>query len=295
VSNAKRDRQRANRAAKVAAQREAARKRRNRNLMLGVAGVAIVIAAIAVFSAVGEDAPGTTAAFADPDDFATDSTDAETSNGEDGADDAGATTSPAAPANSEYAAFRSQPTACGGEPSSPANELSFGGPEDLGLSGTVDATIETSCGPIEIQLDADAAPETVNSFAFLANQGYFDGTACHRISPGFVVQCGDPTAQGTGGPGYTIADEFPEEGFVYETGVVAMANAGAGTTGSQFFIVTGDASFLPASYSVLGQVVGSEDTLAALDAVPVGPNLQGSEISRPEEAVYIESVTVDAG
>lgn len=191
----------------------------------------------------------------------------------------------------DYAGFRDQPTACGAQQPPERQELSFSEPGDAAVSGTVTATVTTSCGDIVMSLDADASPETVNSFVFLAEEGFFDGTACHRLVDGFVLQCGDPDATGRGGPGYDIADEFPEEGFTYGNGVIAMANAGAGTTGSQFFVVTGDGSFLPPSFSILGSVVGSEDTIAALSGVTLGIGPSGEQ-SSPLETIYIESVTV---
>jgi cyclophilin family peptidyl-prolyl cis-trans isomerase len=171
--------------------------------------------------------------------------------------------------------------------------MQFDAPENQGLTGTVSATLNTSCGPIEFSLDASKYPQTVNSFVFLARKGYFDGTVCHRLAKGFVLQCGDPTAIGIGGPGYTVPDEFPPDGFVYQKGVVAMANAGPGTTGSQFFIVLGDAGFLDPTFSILGNVIGSEDTLAKLDSVPVGmtSGVQPEE-SSPLETIYLDSVTI---
>ena len=190
-----------------------------------------------------------------------------------------------------YDGFRAQPTACGGSQPDERVLMTFDSPADLSLSGTVSATLDTSCGPIELSLDADAAPESVNSFAFLAQQGYFDGTVCHRLLPGFMLQCGDQTATGTGGPGYAVPDEFPAEGFVYAEGVVAMANAGAGTTGSQFFLVIGDASFLPPEFSVLGSFTDPGGTVAALIDVPLG--ISGDEQSGPLETIYLNSVAVE--
>jgi cyclophilin family peptidyl-prolyl cis-trans isomerase len=171
--------------------------------------------------------------------------------------------------------------------------MQFDAPEDQGLTGTITATLQTSCGPIALSLDASGYPQTVNSFVFLARKGYFDGTVCHRLAKGFVLQCGDPTAIGVGGPGYTIPDEFPPQGFTYDKGVVAMANAGPGTTGSQFFIVIGDASFLDPAFSILGTVVGSGDTLAKLDSVPVGiTSGPQPEQSSPLETIYLDSVSI---
>ncbi|MFO7548690.1 MAG: peptidylprolyl isomerase [Acidimicrobiia bacterium] len=132
-----------------------------------------------------------------------------------------------------YEAFRNQPTACGGE-QPPAEQIqTFPAPEDMGIGpdDPVTATLVTSCGEIVLELDPASSPATVNSFVFLAEQGFYDGTVFHRILADFVVQGGDPQADGRGGPGYRVPDEFPEAGFTYEPGVVAMANAGRGTTG----------------------------------------------------------------
>ena len=201
---------------------------------------------------------------------------------------------PAGPAAgpSSYQDFRAQSVACDGSEPSALVLQSFDEPQDQALSGTVTATISTSCGEIEIEMDADASPETVNSFVFLAREGYFDSTACQRMVSGFVLQCGDQTASGLGDPGYIIPDELPEDGFVYEPGVVAMANSGPGTTGSQFFIVLGD-NELESDFSILGRVVGSQDTLGALAGVPLGlgPG-EVPELSAPLESIYIEGVTI---
>lgn len=192
----------------------------------------------------------------------------------------------------EYRAFRDQPTACGAERPEPARQMSFTAPEALGLTGTVAVTLETSCGEIELLLDSDLAPATVNSFVFLAEQGYFDGTAAHRILPGFVIQAGDPTASGMGDPGYRLPDELPEEGFVYGAGVVAMANAGPGTSGSQFFIVLGDTD-LPAAYSVFGSVVGGFEVIDEIARLPLGFRPGSAEPSYPMQTLYLERVTGD--
>ena len=116
------------------------------------------------------------------------------------------------------------------------------------------AVVTTNLGTVEVALDQEAAPNTVNSFVYLARHNYFDATVCHRIIQGFVVQCGDPTATGTGGPGYTTADELPAAGE-YQIGSIAMANSGPDTQGSQFFIITGENGVaLPPAYSLFGQV-----------------------------------------
>lgn len=192
----------------------------------------------------------------------------------------------------EYMAFRAQPVACGAEAPPPAIEMAFAEPNDLGLSGIVTAIVATSCGAITIELDADAAPATVNSFVFLAEQGYFDGSVSHRVVPGFVIQMGDPTATGRGGPGYLIPDELPEEGFVYTRGTVAMANAGTNTGGSQFFLVLGDAPLQPA-FSVFGTVTSGLDVMDEIASIPTIARAAGLEPSSPLETVYIESVEIE--
>ena len=170
--------------------------------------------------------------------------------------------------------------------------MAFSQPEDLGLSGVVTAVITTSCGDVVIELDADTAPETVNSFVFLAEQGYFNGTVSHRVVSGFMIQAGDPTATGRGGPGYSIPDELPTEtGFVYSRGTLAMANAGPNTGGSQFFLVLVDAP-LPPSFSVFGMVTSGLDVMDRIAGVPTIARAAGQEPSSPLETVYIESVAI---
>ena len=170
--------------------------------------------------------------------------------------------------------------------------MAFDAPEDqvLDASAPISATITTSCGDIVVELYPDLAPETVNSFLFLARSGYFDGSVSHRVVPGFVIQAGDQTATGAGGPGYTIPDELPEPGFLYEEGVLAMANRGPNTTGSQFFIVLADAP-LPNAYSYFGKVVGGFDTIERIAEIPLGRNVMG-DLSVPLETLYIESVDI---
>ncbi|HUG74564.1 MAG TPA: peptidylprolyl isomerase [Acidimicrobiia bacterium] len=193
--------------------------------------------------------------------------------------------------SAEYTAFRNQPTACGGSAPSEAQAMAFDAPEDQGLTGTVRVRLDTSCGPITLDLFSEVAPQAVNSFVFLARAGYFDGTVFHRIVPGFVIQGGDPTAAGTGNPGYRLPDELPPEGFAYSPGVVAMANSGPDSAGSQFFIVVADIQ-LPATFTVFGGFVDGADAIAAILAVPLAVNSRG-ERSVPLETVYIESVTVE--
>lgn len=153
------------------------------------------------------------------------------------------------------------------------------------------AVIETNYGSLTADLYSDSAPVTVNNFVFLAKYGYFNETICHRAIPGFVVQCGDPTGVGNGGPGYAIPDELPQAGS-YKVGSLAMANAGSDTGGSQFFIVSGEAgTSLPPNYALFGQVTqGVEDVLTKLDAL--GNPEQSSNGVPPLSEIRILSVKI---
>ncbi len=153
------------------------------------------------------------------------------------------------------------------------------------------AVVTTSEGAYTAELDAAAAPNTVNNFVVLARYHYFDNTLCHRAIPGFVVQCGDPTGTGSGGPGYEFADELPAAGS-YKVGSLAMANGGANTNGSQFFLITGDqGAGLPPAYSLFGQVTDGLDTaVQALDAL--GNPDQAADGVPPLGQIVIESVTI---
>ncbi|MFM8866707.1 MAG: peptidylprolyl isomerase [Ilumatobacteraceae bacterium] len=157
---------------------------------------------------------------------------------------------------------------------------------------TYTALISTNKGDFTIQLDQTKAPLAVNSFVTLARYKYFDGTQCHRAIPNFVVQCGDPTATGSGGPGYQFADELPAQGE-YKVGSIAMANSGPNTNGSQFFVITGeDGASLPPQYTLFGQVTkGLETTVPALDAAG-NPESNGVP---PLEPIVINSVTIVEG
>lgn len=188
-----------------------------------------------------------------------------------------------------YEAFRAQPTACGADAPSPATSMQFDEPGDAGLDGPARVELETSCGVITIELDPEAAPEAANSFLFLAEEGYFDGTAVHRVVPGSFVQAGDPTASARGGPGYLLPDELPAPDTLYTRGMVAMANAGPDTAGSQFFIMLADLA-LPPAYTIFGRVVAGFDALDALADVPLGPGAIDSVPSRPLETIYLERV-----
>jgi len=197
---------------------------------------------------------------------------------------------------STYEQFLAQPTACGAEAPDPLTAMQFDAPGDESIDPTTPnlALISTSCGDITVELDPSLAPETVNSFVFLARQGYFDGTVFHRVIPGFVAQGGDQTATGTGGPGYTVPDEFPPAGVTYDRGTVAMANAGPGTTGSQFFILLDD-SQLPPQFTIFGRVTDGLDVLDLLQAVPLGraPTSPDPVPSTPLATIYVNTVSID--
>jgi cyclophilin family peptidyl-prolyl cis-trans isomerase len=171
--------------------------------------------------------------------------------------------------------------------SSPQRQKFDAEPEMLiDLSKTYTATMVTSKGTMEILLDPLAAPKAVNSFIFLARWHYFDGIVFHRIIPGFVLQGGDPTGSGAGGPGYRFQDELPKPGR-YELGSLAMANAGPNTNGSQFFVISGpDGVRLPPLYSLFGKVVKGLDVVTTINDV-------GTPSGKPREDVVIESVTID--
>ncbi|MFJ4044328.1 peptidylprolyl isomerase [Microbacterium sp. NPDC089987] len=153
----------------------------------------------------------------------------------------------------------------------------------------VPVTVATGVGELKMTLDAAKTPCTVNNFLSLAEQGYFDGTTCHRLTTDgiFVLQCGDPSATGTGGPGYSFADEL-DGSETYEAGTLAMANAGPDTNGSQFFIVYAD-SQLPPNYAVFGHL-DEASTAVVADVAAAGTDNGGSD-GAPKTPVMIESVT----
>lgn len=198
---------------------------------------------------------------------------------------------------STYQEFREQPTACDAEAPPPETPMRFSQPEDqtdITADSEVTATMTTSCGEIIVELDPTRSPATVNSFVFLAREGYYEGQVFHRIVADFVIRGGDPEATGLGGPGYVIPDEFPDSDFVYEEGVVAMDNRGARSTGSQFFIVIGDeATHLTPTFNVLGRVVEGFDTLERIAEVDTTAAPGSVEQSLPLETVYIESIDIE--
>ena len=161
---------------------------------------------------------------------------------------------------------------------------------ELDPAKTYVATISTNCGDFQITLDAKRAPKTGGSFVSLAKNGFYDGLSFHRIVAGFVIQGGDPAGDGTGGPGYSVREKPPSD-LKYVKGVVAMAKTEIepkGTSGSQFFVVTGEDAGLPPDYALLGTVTKGMDVV---DKIGVSPTDQQTQ--RPLDPVVISKVTVD--
>jgi peptidyl-prolyl cis-trans isomerase B (cyclophilin B) len=193
------------------------------------------------------------------------------------------------PASQDKASKPAKPPRTGKVPTDPAQ---------------VSASMSTNQGNLGLQLDNAKSPCTVNSFASLAQQGFFNDTPCHRLttSPGLaVLQCGDPTGQGTGGPGYQFDNEYPtnqyqpddpklQEPVKYPRGTLAMANAGPGTNGSQFFLVYKD-SELPPNYTVFGTI--DQTGLATLDKIAAAGTADGGPDGKPKNDVTIKSILLD--
>jgi cyclophilin family peptidyl-prolyl cis-trans isomerase len=156
------------------------------------------------------------------------------------------------------------------------------------------ATMVTSCGTIEIELLPKVAPEGVNNFVFLAKQGFYDGLTFHRVVADFVIQGGDPTGDGSGGPGYQFPTDTSPDATFDAPGVVAYANSGPDTNGSQFFITLAPTPNLDApqgQYTIFGTVTKGMDVVQTIGAQPVGPDASGAQ-SAPLTPVYIDSVKI---
>lgn len=200
----------------------------------------------------------------------------------------------AATATQEAAAATTEEAAAAGEcqpvdaPSPKSGKV--GKPtEKLDPSKTYVATVKTNCGSFAITLDVKRAPKTSASFAHLAQEGFYDDTTFHRIVPGFVIQGGDPKGDGTGGPDYSV-EEAPPSDLKYTKGVVAMAKTAtepSGTSGSQFYVVTGDDTGLPPEYALVGEVTEGMDVVDAIGGVQTDPSTE-----QPVDPVVIESVKV---
>ena len=159
---------------------------------------------------------------------------------------------------------------------------------ELDKNKTYVARVLTNCGEFEITLDAKRAPKTGGSFKTLVDKRFYDGLSFHRIVAGFVIQGGDPKGDGQGGPGYSVT-EAPPEDLTYDKGVVAMAKTAAepaGTSGSQFFVVTGEDAGLPPDYALLGKVTKGQEVVDKIGVVDVGPDEQ------PVDPVVIRQIRI---
>ena len=276
--------------ARSARQRQAEKRRHQRNRQLGTIVVALVVAvaggAILFNAFTGDEPPAATG-----------------STGPTAA--TGPSPSPSGEPGSQTGTVNPEPgpeeVACGGQ--TPKGALKpkpqFNEPVDVLKDGrTYTATLETSCGDIVIELLVDEAPETVNSFVFLAEQGFFDATRIHRIDASIdVLQGGDPTGTGTGGPGYSIRDELNGRER-YGPGILAMANSGAADSGgSQFFIITGENGHgLDSSqaYTIFGEVIEGLDVAQLIQGLEIQDPDGGIAGQQPAEAVYIQRVTISS-
>jgi peptidyl-prolyl cis-trans isomerase B (cyclophilin B) len=152
------------------------------------------------------------------------------------------------------------------------------------------AVVQTSCGTFDIALDTKQAPKTTNSFAYLAEQGFYNDLTFHRIVPGFVIQGGDPLGTGTGGPGYEVVEK-PPANLEYTKGVVAMAkssSAPSGASGSQFYVVTGANAGLPPEYALVGRVDKGLPVVERIGEL-------GTASEKPKQTVLIEKMTIEHG
>jgi peptidyl-prolyl cis-trans isomerase B (cyclophilin B) len=180
------------------------------------------------------------------------------------------------------------PVACGGEaPPEEEEKRMYDTPPKMQIdrNSRYTAVMDTSCGRIELELLADQTPKTVNSFVFLAREGFYDGLTFHRIIPDFMIQGGDPNGDGTGGPGYQFEDEIVNRLKFNEPGLLAMANSGADTNGSQFFITTSEPKHLNGLHTIFGRVKDGMDVVREIEAV-------GSPSGAPSEQVFIERVRI---
>jgi peptidyl-prolyl cis-trans isomerase B (cyclophilin B) len=162
--------------------------------------------------------------------------------------------------------------------------------QTLKTGEAVTAVVQTSCGTFDIALDTKRAPKIANSFAYMAEKGFYDDLTFHRIVPGFVIQGGDPLGTGTGGPGYTVVEK-PPANLSYTKGVVAMAKSSAeppGSSGSQFFVVTGADAGLPPEYGLVGKVSKGMPVVQRIGQ-------QGTPAEKPKQTILIEKVTIEKG
>ena len=272
MSKRARDRQLAKLAQRRAAERRAAQRRRN--TIIGVAGV--IVAGVLLIVGLNVLAGEEPASSASPSTSSSPSLKPGSQTG---------TVPPGTPPDQ---------VACGGLRPSAADDPKpqFTAPAlTIDEQATYTATLHTSCGEIVIRLLPKRAPQTVNSFVFLARKGFFDGTIFHRLVDSIdVIQGGDPTGSGTGGPGYSIPDELKAD-ETYPPGTLAMANSGANSGGSQFFIITGPQGHNldgnPA-YTIFGEITEGLDVARRINALPI----EGEDDGPPTQAIYVERVTI---
>jgi cyclophilin family peptidyl-prolyl cis-trans isomerase len=287
MSKRSRDRQLAKLAARRQAEREAAARRRTlvTGIIAGVIALVVVVVGLGVLLGNDTDAGSPSAGpSASPSISPSPSAEPGTQTG---------TVTPTAATESGEVACGAQAPATAGKP-----KPQFAGPPPMRIDpkATYIATMVTSCGTIVIELDAERAPTTVNSFVFLAKRRYFDGQYFHRLDTSIdVIQGGDPSGTGADGPGYAIPDELTGK-EAYTPGTLAMANAGPNTGGSQFFIVTGpDGTNLDGTpnYTIFGTVVDGLRVAQRIQGLPIeDPNAADLSGQRPAAAVYIEKVTI---
>lgn len=284
MATEKRERQRANRQQKIEAERKEGRQSavKQRVMLFGIIG-ALVLGGLFLVSR-GGGSNDNTEAITTPLTLATTTT---TAVDEDATTTELLTSAVSAP---EAGGSIDGDTAC--PPDGGADEritqFESAPPMCIDEAATYTAEVVTNRGTIVMELDAGRAPNTVNNFVVLARYGFYDGAPFHRIIPGFVIQGGDAVGQplGTGDPGYAIDDELPDEGE-YEVGSVAMANSGPNTSGSQFFVVTGDQGVgLPPLYSLFGSVTSGLDVVQDIESIPTAAG------DAPSEPAIIENVTV---
>ncbi|MCD6020356.1 MAG: peptidylprolyl isomerase [Actinomycetia bacterium] len=286
MSKRSRDRQLAKLAARRQAERTAALRRRNLivGILSGVVALFVVIVGLNVLLGDDTETAAPTPTQASPSGSPSPPVEPGTKTG--------TVTPTAANESGEVACGADEPAKAG----TPKPQFAGPPPMDIDREATYTATMQTSCGAIVIELDPKRAPQTVNSFVFLAKEGYFDGQYFHRLDTSIdVIQGGDPSGNGNGGPGYAIPDEL-NGNESYTPGTLAMANAGPNTGGSQFFLITGpNGTNLDGNpnYTIFGKVIEGLDVGQRIQKLPiVDPDSGELSGQRPAEAVYIESVTI---
>jgi cyclophilin family peptidyl-prolyl cis-trans isomerase len=294
VGTTKRERHKQGRQQRLEAQVAALKRQRSRRRVQAIAilGVVLVVVTLLIAGVGGNDKKDDNVTAADKSSTTTaKASTTTTAKAESSTTTTGkASTTTTGAENATTAALRKK--LAGGTPcptGDVARKTSFPKPPQLCIdpAKTYTAAIVTNRGSFTVELDAEAAPITVNNFVFLARYHFYDGVTFHRIIPGFVVQGGDPEGTGMGGPGYKFEDELPKgKAPYYEIGSLAMANSGPDTNGSQFFIVTGeDGANLPPNYSRFGKVSAGMETVRTIEKT-------GSADGTPSSKTTITKVTV---